>query len=180
MVRKFCNALAIALLLAPQLVLAKPERWAIVGEWDISYYPATGGCLAFARSGPTSLFIGFDTLGGIEALDITVLDERWDSIRTGEVYPVTVALGNEPPWTLDMIGVFMDGSPGLSIVVDAARPKSSQLVAEFRREMRMTWSYGNIELGRFTLRGSRRAFDAVLTCQRHHVDEAETARMAID
>ena len=157
--------LALVLLIAfPLPARAAPERWAIVGVWDIGYYPATGGCLAFAAFDDTAFFIGFDTRDGVEAIDITVLDERWASIEPGTTYPVTVTFGNEPPWTLDMRGVFMDGAPGLNILVDASRPKSAELIAEFRRETRMTWAYGDTRLGRFTLKGSRRAFDAVRAC----------------
>lgn len=160
--------LAALLICAAGVAAAKPSRWSMVGEWDISYYPATGGCLAYTLWGPTAMFIGFDTRDGVTALDITVLDERWSSITPGTIYPVTVTFGRRLPWTLDMTGVQMDGAPGLNILVNAERDKSKQLLAEFRRETRMTWAYGEAELGRFTLRGSRRAFDAVLDCQRHH------------
>lgn len=173
------KVLAVLLLGAAPPAAASPAHWASLGEWIISYYPSTGGCLAFARSGQTAFFIGYDTISGIQALDITVLDDRWDSIETGSVYPVTVAFGNEPPWTIDMAGVVMDGAPGLNIVVDAARPKAAQIIAEFRRERSMTWAYGETELVRFSLRGSRRAFDAILDCQRHHAN-APATRMAID
>ncbi|MCB1339588.1 MAG: hypothetical protein KDK24_00670 [Pseudooceanicola sp.] len=147
---------------------AQPTRWAMVGEWNISYYPATGGCLAYTLWDRTAMFIGFDTREGLRALDVTLLDERWKSIEPGVVYPVGVRFGRRPAWTLDMTGVVMDGAPGLNILVNAERDKAQQLLAEFRRELRMTWTYDGTELGRFPLHGSRRAFDAVLECQRHH------------
>lgn len=171
----FRFAMMAALFAAALPATAQPVRWAVVGEWDISFYPATGGCLAFTRWGQTNMFIGYDTRDGVKALDITLLDERWTSIKTGDIYSITVAFGRRPPWTLDMTGVFMDGAPGLNILLGAEREKSRQLLAEFRREIRMTWAYGETELGRFALRGSRRAFDAVLDCQRHHSDRL-TAR----
>lgn len=161
-------AMTVVLLATALPATAKPARWTVVGEWDISYYPATGGCLAFTRWGKTNMFIGYDTRDGVKALDITLLDERWTSIETGAIYPVTVAFGHRPAWTLDMTGVFMDGAPGLNILLGAEGEKSRQLLAEFRRETRMTWAYADTELGRFPLRGSRRAFDAVLDCQRQH------------
>jgi hypothetical protein len=34
----------------------------------------------------------------------------------------------------------------------------------------MVWNFQGSELGRYTLRGSRRAFDEVVTCQRSYFD----------
>ena len=149
---------------------AEPERWAVVGEWDVGWYPDLRGCLAFTQFDTTSFFIGFDTAGPARALDITVLDARWTSIRPAEVYPVSLSFGRRDPWVLDMQGVHMDGAPGLHILVDTALPRAETFIEEFQREMRMTWEYAGAELGRFTLRGSRRAFDAVEACQKAHRD----------
>lgn len=166
MARYLPFALALALLPAPSPTdAATPERWAYTDGWDVGYYPTTRGCLAFATFDGTGFFIGFDTRGRIPALDITMLDETWASIEPGTRYPVTLALGDEPPWILDMTGVFMDGAPGLNILVDASTDKAATFIEEFQRELRMTWSYGDAQLGHFTLRGSRRAFDEVLACQ---------------
>ena len=68
----------------------------------------------------------------------------------------------------------MDGAPGLNILIDTSIDKSATFIEEFQREMRMTWSYGDIRLGQYTLRGSRRAFEQVLACQREY---GKTARL---
>ena len=151
--------------------LAEPERWAIVQGWDIGFYTSTQGCLAFASFDDTDFFIGFDTHEEVPALDITVLDERWESIKPDARYPITLSFGDEPPWTLDMQGVHMDGSPGLNILIDASVEQSATFIEEFQREMRMTWAYGEARLGQFTLRGSRRAFNEVLECQKSHQNQ---------
>ncbi|MEX0340582.1 MAG: hypothetical protein AB3N11_16265 [Arenibacterium sp.] len=164
MARFLCIVLA-AISVAP-VANAQPERWAIIRGWDIGYYPATQGCLAFTAFEDTNFFIGFDMHEEVPALDITVLDSRWSSIEPMARYPVTLAFGDEPPWTLEMQGVMMDGLPGLNILIDASIDQSLEFIEEFQREMRMRWSYGDAELGEFTLRGSRRAFDEVLKCQR--------------
>lgn len=164
MARCLCIVL-FAHLFAPS-VIAQPERWAIVQGWDIGYYPATQGCLAFTAFDDTNFFIGFDMHADVPALDITVLDHRWSSIEPMGRYPVTLTFGNESPWTLEMQGVMMDGLPGLNILIDASIEQSLEFIEEFQREMRMRWSYGEAELGEFTLRGSRRAFEEVLKCQR--------------
>ena len=158
---------ALLLALLPQILGASPgpERWAIIDGWDIGFYPASQGCLAFASFDDTDFFIGYDTREDVPALDITVLDARWESIEADERYPVTLAFGNEPPWTLEMKGVHMDGAPGLHILIDASMEKSGTFIDEFQREMAMTWSYGDVQLGEFTLRGSRRAFEEVRACQ---------------
>ena len=43
----------------------------------------------------------------------------------------------------------------------------------------MTWTYGASELGKFTLKGSRRAFDEVLECQRAHQATAENPQTPV-
>ena len=167
------SALGLALVTLAQPAHAEPQRWAVIGGWDVGFYPATQGCLAFAAFDDTAFFIGFDTRDAVEALDITVLDERWESIEPDARYPVTLAFGDEPPWTLEMRGVHMDGAPGLNILIDADMDKSATFIEEFQREMRMTWAYGDTRLGQFTLRGSRQAFNAVRDCQRSHEREAK-------
>lgn len=167
MISRAVPGIALALLTAVP-VKAEPARWSVSDGWDIAYYPSTRGCLAFSSFDGTAFFIGFDMHADVPALDITVLDDRWDSIVPQKAYPVTLAFGDEQPWTLDMTGVFMDGAPGLNILIDTSVDKSAVFIEEFQREMRMTWSYGDIRLGQFTLRGSRRAFEQVIACQREY------------
>ncbi|WP_109463789.1 hypothetical protein [Albibacillus kandeliae] len=161
--------LALCCLAVPSV--AAPERWSVIGNWDISYYSATEGCLAYARFDHTDFFIGFDTREEKPALDLTVLDDRWESIEPDVTYPVTLMFGDEEPWTLDMRGVHMDDSPGLNILIDASMNKAETFIEEFQREMRMSWSYGDTKLGVFTLKGSRSAFQAVLDCQNAHAPQ---------
>ena len=152
--------------------MAEPTRWSVTNGWDVAFYPSTRGCLAFSSFDGTAFFIGFDTHGNVPALDITVLDDRWDKVVPGQIHTVTVTFGDEPPWTLDMLGVHMDGATGLNILIDTQIDKSAIFVEEFQREMRMTWAMGDFVLGRFTLRGSRRAFTEVLECQNNHATSA--------
>ena len=116
--RHFLPVAALAASLALP-VQAEPQRWAVLGEWDVGWYPDLRGCLAFTQFETTAFFIGFDTAGPTRALDITVLDDRWTSIQPEQVYPVTLNFGRKDPWVLDMHGVHMDGAPGLHILVDA-------------------------------------------------------------
>lgn len=150
---------------------AETIDWKTVGGWDISFYPSSEGCQAFALfEEDTAFFIGFDNTGGVLALDVTLLDERWTSIEDNKEYSVTLHFGNETPWTLEMDGVQMDGFPGLNIMIDASSDEADLFIDEFQRETRMEWYFGNNRLGRYTLRGSRRAFDEVIACQRSYFD----------
>ena len=145
--------------------------WKTVGGWDISFYPSSEGCQAFALfEEDTAFFIGFDNSGDDLLLDVTLLDERWTSIQDGKEYSVTLHFGNETPWTLEMDGVQTDGYPGLNILIDAGSDEADLFVDEFQRETRMEWYFGNNLLGRYTLRGSRRAFDEVIACQRSYFE----------
>ncbi|MGR3564730.1 MAG: hypothetical protein ACU0FH_18775 [Heliomarina sp.] len=165
------GVVGMALVLISLPAMSDPIRWALIDDWDVGFYPATRGCLAFARFDDTDFFIGFDTYEDVPALDITVLDGRWESIEQNSRYPISLVFGDQPPWTLDMLGVYMDGTPGLNILIDASMDRSETFVDEFQREAGMTWSYGDTQLGKFTLRGSRRAFEEVRACQEAHQDE---------
>ncbi len=154
---------------------AETIDWKTVGGWDISFYPSSEGCQAFALfEEDTAFFIGFDNTGDILALDVTLLDARWSSIEDGKEYSVTLNFGNETPWTLEMDGVKTDDYPGLNIMIDAGSDEADLFIKEFQRETRMEWSFGGNRLGRYTLRGSRRAFDEVITCQRSYFEALQS------
>lgn len=150
---------------------AEPIDWKTVDGWDISFYPNSKGCQAFALfEEDTAFFIGFDNNQDLLSLDITILDERWGSIEDGKEYSITLNFGDETPWTLEMDGVRMDGYPGLNIMIDAGTDEADLFIDEFQRETSMLWKYGSAELGRYTLRGSRNAFDEVVACQRSYFE----------
>lgn len=145
---------------------AEPRNYGHVGEWDISFYPASGGCQIYQSfNGRTGFFIGFDTNQGRRNLELTLLDRRWTSISAQKPYRLRVRFGSFSPWVLDMDGVSMQGEPGLNIILDASSENARRFVAEFRRATRMSWRYGDTTLGQFSLRGSRKAFDQLLACQ---------------
>ncbi|KAE9629942.1 hypothetical protein [Parasedimentitalea maritima] len=145
--------------------------WKTVGGWDVSFYPSSEGCQAFALfEEDTAFFIGFDNTGGNLSLDITLLDNRWRSIENGSEYSITAKFGNESPWTLAMDGIQVDGFPGLNMLIDANSDQAGLFIDEFQRKGSMTWSFGNSPLGRYTLRGSRKAFNEVVACQRSYLE----------
>ncbi|MGR3615330.1 MAG: hypothetical protein ACU0BB_04745 [Paracoccaceae bacterium] len=177
---KLCALFPAALLALPMATatpaLSETIDWKTVGGWDISFYPGSEGCQAFALfEEDTAFFIGFDSTGGELSLDVTLMDERWGSIDAGEDYSITVKFGDESPWTLDMAGVQIDEFPGLNILIDSSSDQADLFVDEFQRETSMTWSFSGSQLGRYTLRGSRRAFDEVIACQRSYFEALENS-----
>jgi hypothetical protein len=162
-----------ALALTAAAATADTILWKTVGGWDISFYPNSAGCQAFAEfEEGTLFFIGFDNANasGALALDITMMDRRWTSLEGGKEYSITINFGDETPWTLNMDGVVVQDMPGLNIMIDASSDEAGLFIDEFQRETRMAWAYGNASLGRYTLRGSRRAFDEVFACQRSYLE----------
>ena len=66
-------------------VSAETTDWKMVGGWDISFYPGSAGCKAFAVfDDSTAFFIGFDNNNDDLDLEVTILDERWSSIQDGD------------------------------------------------------------------------------------------------
>ncbi|PCJ10539.1 MAG: hypothetical protein COB16_00560 [Rhodobacteraceae bacterium] len=161
--------LAAALLTTGSSAAADTIDWKTIGGWDISFYPASEGCQAFAMfDEDTAFFIGFDNTDGELNLDITLLDERWRSIEDGTEYSITARFGNESPWTLAMDGIRVDNFPGLNMLIDANSDQADLFIDEFQRKSSMTWSFDGTTLGRYTLRGSRKAFNEVVACQRSY------------
>ena len=167
------RTLATAAILTASLTTVSADTidWKTVGGWDISFYPGSAGCQAFAVfDRETAFFIGFDNNNDDLSLDVTILDERWSSIQDGEDYSITVKFGDESPWTLGMTGTVVDNYSGLNLMIDVASDEAELFVTEFQRENSMDWSYNNNRLGHYTLRGSRRAFDEVIKCQRSFLE----------
>ncbi len=150
-------------------VRADTVHWKTVSGWDVSFYPGAEGCQAFAIfEQDTAFFIGFDTTDNQLSLDLTLLDQRWSSLEAGQNYDVSVQFGRESPWTVSMTGLSIDGYPGLHILIDAGSDKAALFVEEFQRKTFMEWTYQGSLLGRFTLKGSRRAFEEVVSCQKSY------------
>jgi hypothetical protein len=167
---------ALALIMAgASAAPAQTVDWKAIDGWDISFYPDSAGCQAYARfEEGTAFFIGFDNTDDILVLDVTLLDNNWTSIRNGEEYPIEVRFGNESPWTMDMDGVVMNGHPGLNIMIDAASDEAALFIEEFQGTEMMEWRFGDASLGRYALTGSRPAFDEVIACQRSYLDAASS------
>jgi len=150
---------------------AETIDWKTVGGWDISFYPGSSGCQAFATfEDDTAFFIGFDNSDNELSLDVTLLDQRWTSIEANKEYSIKLRFGNESPWTLEMDGIQTENYPGLNIMIDASSDEADLFINEFQRETKMEWMFNGTLLGRFTLRGSRRAFDEVIACQRSYFE----------
>jgi hypothetical protein len=167
------RSFAVAAVLTASMTAASAETidWKTVGGWDISYYPGSSGCQAFAVfDGETAFFIGFDNNNDELSLDVTILDERWSSIQDGDDYSISVKFGDESPWTLGMTGTVVDNYSGLNLMIDVGTDEAELLVDEFQRENSMDWSFNGNRLGHYTLRGSRRAFDEVVKCQRAYIE----------
>ncbi|WP_425043951.1 hypothetical protein [Primorskyibacter sp. S87] len=167
--RTVAGAIIAGAMLAP-VALAETIDWKTVGGWDISFYPGSEGCQAFALfEEDTAFFLGFDNTDNELVLDVTLLDQRWASIEGGKEYDIEVKFGDETPWSLEMDGIVIDDHPGLNIMIDAGSDEASLFVDEFQRETSMRWSFNDNVLGKYTLRGSRRAFDEVINCQKSYM-----------
>ncbi|KUJ76922.1 hypothetical protein AVO45_10555 [Ruegeria marisrubri] len=165
------NLAALAVAAMAGAASADPVDWKSVGGWDVSFYPNSEGCQAFALfEEDTAFFIGFDSTFNELSLEVTLMDERWGSIEAGKEYQIGVKFGDETPWSLGMEGLQTDGFPGLRLMIDAGTDEADLFVKEFQRETSMTWNYGDAVLGRYTLRGSRRAFDEVVNCQLSYLE----------
>jgi len=98
-------------------------------------------------------FLRFTQVGGYDprtlpGLEVTVHGKR----------PLHGVIGSRPPHVLP------------ATERRKPTPMADLFIDEFQRETRMVWNFQGSELGRYTLRGSRRAFDEVIACQRSYFD----------
>jgi len=158
------SAVSIAVML-PAQAKAEVTLWKEVGTWDIDFYSELPACLASVEyEGGTLFMIGFIKRDNNILLDITLMDNAWESIEDGKEYSIKVYFGDETPWTLEMDGRDYNGYPGLTFAFDASTDQSGRFAQEFMRETGMKWYYNNVMLGNYTLRGSRQALDEAVAC----------------
>jgi hypothetical protein len=151
----------------PAQATADVTTWKKVEGWDIGFYENLPGCLAYMPyEGGTHFWIGFIKKDDGILLDVSLMDDAWESIEAGKEYSVKVYFGDETPWTLEMSGRVYDGSPALNFAFDASTEQSGTFAREFMRETGMKWYYRNTMLGHYSLRGSRQAFDEAVACQK--------------
>lgn len=144
-------------------------HWKTVGWWDISFYSEQEGCLAQVDyDDGTTFFIGFARVDGEVMMDITLIDESWQSLEPGKEYPIEVRFGNESPWTVEMYADLYGDDPGLAVLLTLNGVNADRFIDEFQRKSDMVWSFRGHRLGHFNLRGSRRAMDETIACQRSY------------
>jgi hypothetical protein len=154
---------------AAQSAYSEITNWKTVGEWDVSFYPGTGGCLASAEyEGGLSFLIGLTDVNGDIALEIVLLKEEWQAIEDDKEYTVNVKFGNETPWTLEMTGVRLETFNGLNFSISAATEEAGLIAEEFVREVSMDWTYDGKNIAFVTLRGSRAAFEEAVACTKSY------------
>lgn len=159
-------AAGLAMIMAAGTAVAEPVPWKTVNGWDVSFYPDFQGCQAFAVfDGGTTFFIGYDLRDGGASLDLSLLNRDWDFLTDAMPYEVTLQFDDESPWQVAMTGMEIEGFPGLWAQIDARAPQAEMLVQEFTRKHHMHWRLAERDLGRFTLRGSQKAYDTVRACQ---------------
>lgn len=150
------------------------SKWKDIGWWNISFYPANSGCSAYAEyEGGTHFFIGLEGEQNLY-LRVMIFNDLWKSIEKEKEYDVEVTFGNETPWTLEMTGVELKSSSGLSFVIDAQSETAGLFVEEFSKEVNMQWQYLGKPLGLLLLlNNSRDAFREVVECTRSYKDAVE-------
>lgn len=165
---KYTCALLFALIASPEAE-AEVTNWRKVSGWDIDFYSSLRACQAYTTyEGGTGFFIGFTNIGDDLLLDVTLMDKSWRSIEAGKEYGVKVFFGDETPWTLNMEGENFGETPGLTFSL-SLNEKANLFAEEFQRETRMAWYYEGVRLGNYTLRGSRKAFQETLACQKSYI-----------
>jgi hypothetical protein len=163
--------LAGVLALACTASQAEVTLWKRVSGWDVSFYPGLPGCLASVQyNRGTSFFIGFIRRDRDLLLNVTLMDEAWRSIEAGKEYEVKIYFGDESPWTLNMLGERYGQFPGLDFSISATADQADLFVEEFQRELYMEIFYAGVSLGKYTLKGTRAAFQETIRCQRSFND----------
>ena len=111
---------------------AESSPWKKVGGWDVDFYPNSRGCLAYTVfTDGIAFFIGLTKRDDTLNFEMTLMNDKWQSIEDRKEYEVVVTLGNESPWTLDMTGVKFDNTWGMSFSTPASSEKAGQ--SEFQK-----------------------------------------------
>jgi len=158
-------ALALALFLAPAAAPAQTEAYQSIGWWEVFYSQDERGCAAVAQFDNDVVFvIGINTASGEAGLEVAIANPAWTSIVSGNEYEVTATFGRKSPWYLTMYGTQADTLYGLENLWPAESDSAGRFVDEFMASTNMRWVYAGTVLGDFSLKDSRRAFNAALEC----------------
>ncbi len=166
--------LALAIVLVPLTAEAQSETYQKIGWWEIVYFPGAGACSALAEfENGVYFLIGLDTTSGDLSLAVAILNQSWGSIVPGDEYEVTATFGRKGPWYLTMYGTKADELFGLEATWAADSDSAGRFVEEFMASVNMKWAYQGTVLGDFSLKDSRKAFNATLECTEVHLGSGD-------
>ncbi|GKY87304.1 hypothetical protein [Sinisalibacter aestuarii] len=156
----------LACLTLPSAAAAQdPNHWAYIGWWDVDYLPGLRGCAATVEFDEgINFLIGIDTSSGEAELAIAVMHRAWDTISEGSSYDLTVQFDSRNPWEVDATGLRLDSLYGLLISERVDSGNAAPFANEFQRSYSMTWRYRGDNLGKLSLKDSRRALDSAIEC----------------
>ena len=167
----FLGSFVLSLMFGPTESFAQSTLWKKVGGWEVTFYPDSGGCMAYTvYTDGLAFFIGLSKTDNAITFEMTLMNDKWKSIEDKKQYEVVVTLGNEKPWTLEMTGVEFDSTWGMEFSHPANSEKAGQFVKEFMREVNMEWTYNGQTLGFLSLSNSRAAFEEAVACTKSYQD----------
>jgi hypothetical protein len=146
-------------LIGSQALAEESTFWAKVGDWDVRFDAALGGCFMIASWPQGEIVrIGVD---GVQRNGYLVLtNPDWRSLQVGNTYKLAFRFDGELPWT----GVFTATKWGTSTVLEG-QFDTGKFLADFAMKQTVMIYYNGRVVSRLPLTGNLAAVQSVFQCQ---------------
>nr|WP_304655017.1 hypothetical protein [Neorhizobium galegae] len=114
-----------------------------------------------AYEGGTILRLGFDFTGATGRFYLALGNTNWQSLEAGKDYPIEIKFDDQPVWTATARGADFANSKWLHVTTE-----NSNFADEFSRKLGMRVTFQGRQIAALRLKGSARAIDEMLACQK--------------
>lgn len=137
--------------------------WKSVPGWEVLMDQTMGNACYVTTSyqDGTTLRLGFDFTGPKGRFYMALGNDNWKSLEAGKDYPVQIQFDNVSPWTATARALDFASSKWLHVTTE-----NSNFPDEFSRKQGMRVHFQGRQIVFLRLKGSARAMDEMLACQK--------------
>ncbi|MCA1366672.1 hypothetical protein I6F15_04530 [Bradyrhizobium sp. BRP14] len=137
--------------------------WSTVDGWNIFMDPTMGNAcyVTTAYELGTILRLGFYFSQESKGIFLALGDSRWKSLEPGKDYPIQIQFDGNPVWNATARAVDFSGTNYLFVSTT-----DTNFATEFSRKLAMRVTFNGREVAALRLKGSARAINEMLRCQK--------------
>ncbi len=160
MLKRVFLALAMLCGAIPAVLADDTATWGVVRGWTIGVDTTIGnGCFIYAPFEDGLYFrLGFNPSD--DNAYVVFGNPAWQSLETGQSYPVEMQMGRKSKWTGDATGGWLDGIPSLIVT-----STDEDLVIEIASQTTLKAWFRSTQIANISLKGTMAAIQEMVECQ---------------